>query len=110
MKTAVTLAVLFLFALCGQAADKEDANKEDPIVGNWRWNNKHRVEFHKDGSVTSPWGAGKWKVLPSTSVERKYEIDWDANATVSKFILSASGRSFDGKNNRGQRESSVKLE
>jgi len=68
------------------------------------------VEVHADGSVASPWGAGKWKTVPSAAVERKYEIDWVVNAAVDTFVLAAEGKRFEGKNNRGQRVVATRVE
>jgi hypothetical protein len=104
MRTAVLSALAIFSVLSGYAAEP------DPLIGNWRWNNKHRVEIRADNTVTSPWGGGKWKLLPSPTVERKYEIDWEANATVSIFALASDGKRFVGKNNRGQKEVATRLE
>jgi hypothetical protein len=104
MKTVfLSLLVLFI-AVCGNAAEA------DPVVGNWRWNNKNRIEIHADGTVGSPWGAGAWKQIPTSAVERKYQITWDVHATVDTFILSDNHKRLDGKNNRGQIFSAVRVD
>jgi hypothetical protein len=96
MRTAFLSLLVCLLAFSGFAAEP------DPVVGNWRWNNKNRIVIHADGSVGSPWGAGTWKPLPTSAVERKYQIAWEAHATVDTFVLSEDHNRLDGKNNHGQ--------
>jgi hypothetical protein len=55
-------------------------------------------------------GAGIWKQLPTSAVDRKYQITWDVHATVDTFVLSEKHNSLDGKNNCGQIFHAVRVE
>lgn len=77
-----------------QVAEKEDKN--EPIVGKWRWSSGYDTEFFADGTII--WKGnqrGTWRRLPSSTP--KYEMVWpDQNYAKDLMNLSADGQSMKG--------------
>ena len=42
-------------------------------------------------------GAGVWKAIPTTTVERKYQLNWRGGDGVDTITLSADGKKLNGK-------------
>ena len=97
----VILAILPLALpseLPAQLKDKpaEEGNKNEPIVGKWRWSSGYDTEFFPDGTVSLRGNQrGTWRRLPSSPP--KYEMVWpDQNNAKDLMSLSADGQSMKG--------------
>jgi len=101
MKALVAIALSFV-TFCGLAEDtsKAEEKKPDPVVGRWRWSvNNYLIDILSDGTMKGPRevGTGVWKAMPTTTVERKYQLTWRGGEGVDTIILSPDGRKLSGK-------------
>ncbi len=117
MKTILRIFVLCLFTTCATRAETPTAdseNKPDPIVGNWRWASLNfTVEIRANGTFESSEqsvGSGVWKFIPGSNTERKYELSWRKGAIVDHLTLSRDGKKLSGKNSKGDKLSSQRVE
>ena len=110
------LALVLSFAtLCSFAAEpaKPNVKRQDPIVGKWRWSiHNYLINFVEDGTMSGPqeMGTGVWKALPTTTVERKYQLTWKGGEGVDIMILSPDGKKMSGKTLAGDKFSAVRVE
>jgi hypothetical protein len=75
--------------------------KNDPVIGHWRWGNGNFfVDILAGGSTRSWDNSGVWKVVPSQTAERKYEISWKGGARIDMAILSQDGGKLTVENNK----------
>jgi hypothetical protein len=101
VKALIAIA-LSVVTFCGLAADAPRAQekKPDPIIGRWRWSvNNYLIDILNDGTMKGPRevGTGVWKVIPTSTVERKYKLTWRGGDGVDTITLSADGKKLNGK-------------
>jgi hypothetical protein len=105
VKALIAIA-LSVVTFCGLAADapraeeKKPDPKPDPIIGRWRWSvNNYLIDILSDGTMRGPGevGTGVWKVIPTTTVERKYKLTWRGGDGVDTITLSPDGKKLNGK-------------
>jgi hypothetical protein len=77
--------------------------KPDPFIGKWRCSHGNLiVEIRADGSAEHTGKVpGHWKVIPTQTAERKYEIRWKDGTVVDAVTLDKSGEKYSAKNNDG---------
>ena len=117
MNASVRVLLFSLFAPCVSHAETpttRDQKNPDPIVGNWRWGIfSFTVEIAADGTFLcseKSLGAGVWKFIPASSIERKYQLSWRNGAVVDSLTLSRDGKKLAGKNNKGEKFSAQRVE
>ena len=106
MKTLLAIA-FSLIASLAIAADKED-----PIIGRWKWYNKQIIDITADGRMTASKGAsGTWEFSKNREVERKYVLRWDGKAgfSIDAVTLSRDYREMTGKNDAGEKVSAKRM-
>jgi hypothetical protein len=75
---------------------------QDPFVGKWRCSHKVMVEIRADGTAEHTGKvAGVWKVVPTQTAERKYQITWKDGAIVDSVTLERGGKKYSAKNSDG---------
>jgi hypothetical protein len=101
MNLPIPVLALFAIGSCATSiAAGSDDRKNDPFVGRWRWTfNGMIVDIRPGGNIeVSSKRVGVWKVLPTKTVERKYELTWNDGAVVDTIILDRNGKKFAGRN------------
>ena len=101
----VTLSVL----LNAQTA-KPDA-KPDPFVGRWKTSHQLMVEIRADGTAEHTGNvAGVWKLVPTKTAERKYQIRWKDGLVVDAVTLEKSLKKYTARNDSGFRYTADRVE
>ena len=91
----------------GEKSDK----KADVFVGKWRCSHKVLVEIRADGSAEHTGEvSGVWKLLPSQTAERKYQVTWKGDAIVDSITLDRSGKKYSAKNSDGFKYTAERVE
>lgn len=99
MKALIAIALSFV-TFCALAADppKAEEKERDPIAGRWRWSvHNYLIDILDDGTMKGPREAGVWKVIPTTTIERKYQLTWRGGDGVDTITLSPDGKKLRGK-------------
>lgn len=112
MNTLQRFASIAFALWVGTAWTAEPTEKADPIVGRWRWMDKQVVECQADQTFTvKPSNRrGKWKRINATTVEKKYELQWDDGLFTDTLMMSRDEKKLSGKNQEGKRIEATKLE
>jgi hypothetical protein len=114
MKALFAIGLCFI-TCCGVAADapKAKEKKPDPILGRWRWSYRnYLIDFLEDGTMKGPSdvGAGVWKVIPTATVERKYQLTWRGGDGVDTLVLNPDGKRLTGKSLDGLKFTAARVE
>src|SRR5579864_6357395 len=108
MKTLMRSFTALTLMVC--AVSTFAAEKEDPIVGTWRWFNNQKVTVTQDGKFTSTKdGDGKWEFVNSNEVERKYKFYWGGGVSIDTVSLSRDAAKLSGKNLAKKRISAERI-
>lgn len=73
----------------------------DPVAGNWKWHNAGAFTLATDGSISGT-HSGTWKYTCTTDVGRNYELHWQYKGWTDYVVLSADGKTLDGKSKQGK--------
>jgi hypothetical protein len=86
--------------------------KADPFIGKWRCSHdKLVVEIRADGSAEHTGGVkGEWKLIPTQTAEKKYQISWKGGAVVDSVTLDKNGKKYTAKNNDGFKYTAERIE
>ncbi len=86
--------------------------KPDPFIGKWRCSHGNLiVEIRPDGSAEHTGGVkGEWKVVPTQTAEKKYQISWKDGAVFDSVTLDKNGKKYTAKNNDGFKYTAERIE
>jgi len=99
ISTVLSFAVLS-FLLHAQST-KPDA-KPDPFVGRWKTSHQLMVEIRANGTAEHTGNvAGVWKLVPTQTAERKYQIRWKDGLVIDSVTLEKSLKKYSARNDSG---------
>ncbi len=76
--------------------------KNDPLIGTWRWFTGSDVAFHENHTMQSTSGnSGRWQQLGKAS--NVYELRWSKGSYIDTLTLSSDRNTLKGTNQHGHR-------